>query len=196
MSDESASQGLLSAREIAERLPGPWQDEKDGYAYPHPQRRITIRVQTNLSWEILQYTERDPFADSDRFARELLELIGDDLSANDTMALIRALASQLSAWQIRRSGTNGDDPIRECFDEALKAHQAAQAAAAPGTPAAEPARRLEPTSAPPAAAYRPGDPVRYLGVDTRVESIEILYTLRGGTRASERLLEPIPQKEV
>ena len=110
----------MSAKEIAALLPGIWTTDASGCAYPHPQRRVRIAIETNCNLEALQYERRDPYVDCDEFARDLLTIIGDDLCARDQLALIRALAARLTAWQAKRG--RDDDPVRECFEEIMHRH--------------------------------------------------------------------------
>ncbi len=110
----------MSAKEIAALLPGPWTTDASGCAYPHPQRRVRIAIETNCNLEALRYERRDPHVDCDEFARDLLAIIGDDLCARDQLALVRVLAERLTAWHARRGSS--DDPVRECFEEILHRH--------------------------------------------------------------------------
>ena len=114
----------LSAKDIAARLPGPWKTRNSGCLYPHPQRRVRVSVEINSDWEVLQYEDRDPQADSKDFAQELLDIMGDELCANDELALIRALAERLTAWQVRRGCE--DDPVLHTLEELLNRHRVAR----------------------------------------------------------------------
>ena len=111
----------LAAREIAEALPADeWRIVASATVYPHAQRRLAVTVSTNTSPEVFRYIEDEDYSARSKFAEELLEIIGEDLSANDEMALIRALAKRLTAWQARRGCD--DDPVRECLEDVLRAH--------------------------------------------------------------------------
>jgi hypothetical protein len=120
----------LSARGIAERLIGPWKTHKSGCLYPHPQRRVRVAVETNSDWEVLQYEDRDPRADSEDFAQGLLAIMGDELCANDELALVRALAERLTDWQVRRGCE--DDPVLQTLEELLTRHREATLASGRG----------------------------------------------------------------
>lgn len=111
----------MSAKEIASRLRGPWMTEASGSAYSTPQRRVRIAIETNGDWDALRYERRDPNEDSEEFAHDLLAIVGDDLCARDQLALIRALAERLTAWQARRGCE--DDPVRHCLEELLHRHR-------------------------------------------------------------------------
>jgi len=116
----------LSAKDIAERLPGPWKTVNSGCLYPHPQRRVQVSIETNSDWEVLRYEDRDPRADSEDFAQGLLAIVGEELCANDELALIRALAERLTAWQVRRGCE--DDPVLHTLEELLNRHREANCA--------------------------------------------------------------------
>ena len=122
----------LTAREIAEALPADeWRTVASATVYPHAQRRLAVTVSMNTSPEVFRYIEDEDYSARSKFAEELLEIIGDDLSANDEMALIRALGKRLTAWQARRGscGQHGctDNPVRECLEEVLREHVGARA---------------------------------------------------------------------
>ncbi len=111
----------MSAKEIALQLRGPWTTEASGCAYSTPHRRVRIAIETNDNWDALRYERRDPNEDCEEFAHGLLAIIGDDLCARDQLALIRALAERLTAWQARRGCE--DDPVRHCLEELLNQHR-------------------------------------------------------------------------
>ena len=111
----------MSAKAIASQLRGPWTTEASGCAYSTPQRRVRIAIETNGDWDALRYERRDPNEDCEEFAHDLLAIIGDDLCARDQLALIRALAERLTAWQARRGCE--DDPVRHCLEELLNPHR-------------------------------------------------------------------------
>jgi len=111
----------MSAKEIASNLRGTWTPEASGCAYSTPQRRVRITLETNGDWDALRYERRDPYADCEEFAHDLLAIVGDDLTARDQLALIRALAERLTAWQARRGCE--DDPVRHCLEELLSKHR-------------------------------------------------------------------------
>jgi hypothetical protein len=111
----------MSAKEIALQLRGPWTTEASGCAYSTPHRRVRIAIETNDNWDALRYERRDPNEDCEEFAHDLLAIIGDDLCARDQLALIRALAERLTAWQARRGCE--DDPVRHCLEELLNQHR-------------------------------------------------------------------------
>ena len=117
----------LTAREIAEALPADgWRTVASATVYPHAQRRLAMTVSTNTSPEVFRYIEDEDYSTRSKFAEELLEIIGEDLCANDEIALIRALGKRLTAWQGRRGscGQHGctDDPVLECLEEVLREH--------------------------------------------------------------------------
>ena len=122
----------LTAREIAEALPADeWRTVASATVYPHAQRRLAVTVSMNTSPEVFRYIEDEDYSARSKFAEELLAIIGEDLSANDEMAFIRALGKRLTAWQARRGscGQHGcpDDPVRECLEEVLREHVGARA---------------------------------------------------------------------
>ena len=82
---------------------------------------MRIAIETNDNWDALRYERRDPNEDCEEFAHGLLAIIGDDLCARDQLALIRALAERLTAWQARRGCE--DDPVRHCLEELLNPHR-------------------------------------------------------------------------
>ena len=118
----------MSAKEIAAHLPGRWTTEASGCAYSTPQRRVRIAIETNGDWEALRYERRDPYADCHEFAHDLLAIIGDHLCARDQLALIRALAERLTAWQVRRGCE--DDPVLHTLEELVNRHRDANGAQA------------------------------------------------------------------
>ena len=111
----------LSAKDIAARLPGPWKTVSSGCLYPHPQRRIRVSVEISNDWEVLRYDERNPRAESEDFARGLLAIVGEELCANDELALIRTLVERLTTWQVRR--VCQDDPVLQTLEELLNRHR-------------------------------------------------------------------------
>lgn len=118
----STKPGSLTAREIAEALPADeWQTVASATVYPHAQRRLAVTVSMNTSPEVFRYIEDEDYSARSKFAEELLEIIGEDLSANDEMALIRTLGKRLTAWQARRGCA--DDPVRHCLEELLNQHR-------------------------------------------------------------------------
>ncbi len=119
--DDADVREPLSAKDIAARLPGPWETVSSGCLYPHPQRRIRVSVEINRDWEVLRYDERDPRADSEDFARGLLAIVGEELCANDELALIRVLTERLTAWQVRRGCE--DDPVLHALEELVNRHR-------------------------------------------------------------------------
>ena len=125
----------LSAKEIAARLLGPWKTVNSACLYPHPQRRVRVSVETNSDWEVLRYDERNPRAESEDFARGLLAIVGEELCANDELALIRTLVERLTTWQVRRGCE--DDPVRRCLEELLNRHRAARALSVYAKPVSE-----------------------------------------------------------
>ena len=118
--EQSAGFGM-SAKEIASRLRGSWTTEASGFAYSTPQRRVRIALESNGDWDALWYERRDPNEDCEEFAHDLLAVIGDDLCPRDQIALIRALAGRLTAWQARRGCE--DDPVHHCLEELLNKHR-------------------------------------------------------------------------
>lgn len=108
-SSDTAPASGMSAKEIAARSPGLWTTEASGCAYPTSQRRVRILIETNGDWDALRYEIRDPYADCEEFAQDLLAIVGDDLSARDQLALIRVLTARLTACQVRRGCE--DDPV-------------------------------------------------------------------------------------
>ena len=138
----------LTAREIAEALPADeWRTVAKATVYPHAQRRLAVTVSTNTSPEVFRYIEDEDYSARSKFAEELLEIIGEDLSANDEMALIRALGKRLTAWQARRGSCaqHGcpDDPVRECLEEVLREHVGAPGGDHMGTRAPTPSSPTE-----------------------------------------------------
>lgn len=113
----------LSAKDIAARLPGPWKTVRSGCLYPHPQPRVRVSIETNRAWEVLRYQNRDPHADSEDFAQGVLAIVSEELCANDELALVRALAERLTAWQVRRGCE--DDPVLQALEELLNRHRQA-----------------------------------------------------------------------
>ncbi len=59
-SDTDSPAPGTSAKEIATLLPGTWTTGASGCAYPTPQRRVRIAVETNCDWDVLRYERRDP----------------------------------------------------------------------------------------------------------------------------------------
>lgn len=122
-SDPDSVDGLLSTKDIAARLPGVWTTKASGCAYPTPQRRIRIAIETNGDLEALRYERRNPHTDGEELAQDVLALIGSDLSARDQLALLRVLTARLTDWQLRRGCE--DDPVRHCLDELSNRHRQA-----------------------------------------------------------------------
>ena len=125
----------MSAKEIASHLRGPWKTEESGCAYSTPQRRVRIAIEINRDWDAMRYERRDPYADCDEFAQDLLSTVGDDLSPRDQIALVRALTVRLTAWQVRRGCE--DDPVCRCLEDLLLRHRAARALSVYASPVSE-----------------------------------------------------------
>ena len=122
-SDADAHARGMSAKEIATRLTGLWTTKASGYAYSTGQRRLYIAIETNGDWDALRYERRDPNEDCAEFAHDLLAIIDHDLCAREQLALIRALAERLTAWQARRG--REDDPVLRVLEELLIRHKEA-----------------------------------------------------------------------
>jgi len=134
-SSDTDSVSGMSAKEIASHLRGPWTTEASGCAYCTPQRRVRIAIETNGNWDAMRYERRDPYADCDEFAQDLLSTVGDDLSPRDQIALVRALTVRLTAWQVRRGCE--DDPVCRCLEDLLLRHRAARALSVYASPVSE-----------------------------------------------------------
>lgn len=110
------------ARNIAQALPDGWEPRGSGVAYPTPQTRVSLQVDLNPSWDVLNYEETDPDASDAAFAEDLLKVVGPMLSPSGEAALTRNLVQRMSEWQA--SSTLPDDYTGDLLRQLLAEHNA------------------------------------------------------------------------
>ncbi len=110
------------ARDIAQALPDEWESRGAGVAYPTPQTRVSLQVDLNPSWAVLNYEESDPDASDAAFAEDLLQVVGPMLSPSGEAALTRNLVQRMSEWQA--SSALPEDYTGDLLRQLLAEHNA------------------------------------------------------------------------
>ena len=114
---------MTNSREIAGKLdPSKWKAIHEGDAYRNPQTRFRVAIERNSGIKILSHVDedRDPEADADQFAEDLVGAMEQELSPRDMEALLKAIGKRYIAWGKSTTRTNAMDAVYETIEGLLE----------------------------------------------------------------------------